>query len=202
MNVSAALLISALAVSGDPCAPACSSSCDPCEKPGLLARIKAKLNKPSCTPCGTPLFAGCAKNDCDPCAKPSLLDRLKAKLASHKSHKCDDTCTPACHAPAPTCAPACHAPAPTCCEDPCAKPSILDRIKARLHSRKNKCCEPACTTECCGAAPAHAAPAAPAAPATPKAMPKPADSPKPMEQGKPKTAALINGFVVPQLSTN
>lgn len=104
MNVSAALLISALAVSGDPCAPSCSGSCDPCDKPGLLARIKAKLSKNSCTPCGTPIFAGCKKDDCDPCGKPSLLDRLKAKFA--KSHKCEDACAPACPAPcasAPSC---------------------------------------------------------------------------------------------------
>ena len=138
--------------------------------------------------CGT---VGC-DTACDPCAsKPSILEKFKARMGCHKRK--NSCCETAC-APTPTCAPApkttcCAAPAPTCnaC-DSCgsARPNLLDKIKAKLQSRKHKsdCCAPSC--DGCGAA------AAPVPVTPPKDMPKPMDPKKdPKKAGSDGAAAPI-----------
>ncbi len=112
---------------------------------------------PTCCPqpsCGFEPACGC---DFDPCCRPSLCDRLRGFFSKRTSHCCEPACgiEPACG-----CEPVC-APAPACgCEpacgfepicDPC-KPSLLSRLRARLH--RHSCCEPACGFEpACGCEP-------------------------------------------------
>lgn len=133
--------------------------------------------------CGT----GC--NRCDPCPrKPSILDKFKSRLGSRNNNDC---CAPAptcCAKPAP--APKCCTPAPAAC-DPCAsaRPNLLDKIKSKLHGRKNKsdCCAPAC--DGCGAAPAH-----------PVHPPKPMDPKKVGSEGAAPIAIPTPGAIkVPSL---
>jgi hypothetical protein len=146
VNASLLFLGTALAVGGDPAivvgvgcngcgAPAVTyaasapavchpmPSCDPCERAGLLARLRARLaswrkpkavcapacvpaspacpTNPCCTPapspapvCGTPVFTGFTTSCADPCHKSGLLDRLRAKFRGARG--CD-----ACAAPLP-----------------------------------------------------------------------------------------------------
>lgn len=167
-------------------------SCDPCAKPKLLDKIKARLApkcKSECDACAAPAPT------CDPCAEKKIgfFDKLKAHFAKKK--ECAPACD-ACAAPAPA-APAC-APAPACepvC-DPCAKQKIglLDKIKAHWAAKKShSCCAPACDS--C-AAPAVAGCATPGPvvtpPATkdaPKEMPKVKDAPKGVSLPTPPAAA-------------
>jgi hypothetical protein len=85
---------------------------------------------------------------------------------------CNSCCEPTCCAPEPTCcapaAPTCCAPEPTCCApapsccNPCCKPSLCQRLHAKLHSmcHRNKCCKPSCCEPtCCTPEPSCCAPA-------------------------------------------
>jgi hypothetical protein len=142
-----------------------------------------------CSNCGTPAVSyahtGCG---CAP-AKVGLLDKLKAKFGK-KSHDCG--C-----APAP--AVVHHAPCHTCPTTIAARPNLLDKLKARMSSKKAAACGPVCDP--CGAA--HLAPATPVEhppvtgtppkempKETPKEMPKPKDLPKDLPKDAPKAGAV------------
>jgi len=175
--------------------------------PPAPAPATAAPAAPAPAPC-----AGCgACGSC--CESEGFLAKLRARF--HKD-TCD-TCAPApCCAPAPKYAPApCFTPAPKCASacDTCDGPSLLDRIKARLHKDDCGCaptcgCQATCGSACdapglldrlrarfhkddcdcgCGCGAAAVAPAA--KPAEPLKMPKEGEPKKLPEGGDKKIGA-------------
>ncbi len=120
---------------------------------------------------GTPAPPACCDSGGGHAAKASLLDKIKARHSAKSSGDCcasAPACTPT---PAPDPAPA---PAPAACCDSCAsgghghRANLLDKIKARGHSRKS--------SDCCAADPCATAGAPPTTTTLPpKEMPKPKD---------------------------
>lgn len=164
----------------------------------------------------------------DPCARRGLfgfgiVDRLRGRFATIGSRfapACPSACAPA---PVVSCAPAC-APSPSCtpacptvtvartpllsnplftgCQssvcDPCARVSILDRIRGIFARPKwNSSCTSTIVGGTCGCGTEVSAPAVtPATPEAPKEMPKPAPKETPKEAPKTTLAPSIGTLPV------
>ena len=141
----------------------------------LILMSSAIVAGSDCGGCAAPAAA------CDPCAKVGLLDKIKARIGAigHRSHSgCDaapahNACAPACGTPLFSGSLLARFKKNDCGCDPCAKPSLLDRLKARFAKSCDSGCDTGCSSGC------GAAPAAPATPAAPKDMPKPMTDKKP-----------------------
>lgn len=111
--------------------------------------------------CGCEIAPSCGcESACDPCApRGGKLKGFFSRLHAMKSSCCAPA--PVCCEPAPVCAPVC-APAPVyapscgcevvadpCC-DPCAKPGLFAKIKARLAAKcaSSSCCDTAPSCGC------------------------------------------------------
>lgn len=168
---------------------------------------------PAAAPAPAPAPNACCAsscNTCDSCEKPRFCDRLKAMF-----RKKDDCCAPTCAAPtcaAPTCAaPTCATTCDTgCCEkqkhklfqrkescnecDPCAKPSLMDRIRAMCHKDKGCCdtCSTGCANGSCGGGTTVMPKAGETIPTPPKKMPSTGKEPPPAKQVQLDTPSTLS----------
>jgi hypothetical protein len=169
------LLVTTAWFAGDVPAPApnacCgTTSCESCEKSGptLLERLRAcfhhKKEADCCDACPAPKCPAPAPKcepkcvtTCDPCAEKKSHPWFK------KKSDCD-TCAPA------TCAPA------TC--DSCEKsgPSLLERLRACFHHKKEADCCDSCASGTCGGTVVMPK-AGEVIPVQPKKMPNPSKEP-------------------------
>ena len=171
----ALILMSSACVAGADCggcaapAPSCHDSC---ARVSILDKVKARLS-----------MLGHRSHGCGDSCAPACHAAPACHTACVPAPTCHTACAPACH---DSCKPACGTPLFSgaflakfkkhdCGCDPCAKPKLLDRLRARFHKSCDSDCSSGCDTGCssgCGAAP-MVAPAPAAAPAAPKVMPAP-----------------------------